>query len=244
VSRYPEKPGKGAWKDLYPYLDEVEELESSEEAPAAPGKGKVVPEDFAKGKKRTAERFAESREPSYEIETVTRRAEGAAVDRPFSDDSGKGMAWGRVIHRMLEALGRKSDVNLNLLAENLLKEEERSVSEKESVLATVKGVLSSELWKRMKAAEKAFVEIPFSHEVEGAGKPKVVSGVIDLAFKEQGEWVIADYKTDTADGNLDRLVAYYRPQVEMYRDFWEEISGENVKEAGLYFIHEGRWVTV
>jgi ATP-dependent helicase/nuclease subunit A len=96
----------------------------------------------------------------------------------------------------------------------------------------------------MKAAEQAFVEIPFSHKVEGAGKPKVVSGVIDLAFKEKGEWVIADYKTDTADGNLEQLVAYYTPQVEMYRDFWMAISGENVKEAGLYFIHEGRWVTV
>jgi ATP-dependent helicase/nuclease subunit A len=244
VSRYPDKSERGAWKDLYPYLDEVEELASPEETPTALGKGKIVPEDFAKGKKRTAEGFAASKEPSYEIETVTRRAEGAAVDRPFSEDSGKGMAWGRVIHRMLEALGRKSDVSLNLLAENLLKEEERSVSEKESVLATVRGVLSSELWKRMKAAEQAFVEIPFSHKVEGAGKPKVVSGVIDLAFKEKGEWVIADYKTDTADGNLEQLVAYYTPQVEMYRDFWMAISGENVKEAGLYFIHEGRWVTV
>ena len=33
-------------------------------------------------------------------------------------------------------------------------------------------------------------------------------------------------------------------QVEMYREFWEEISGEKVKEAGPYFIDVGKWVVV
>jgi ATP-dependent helicase/nuclease subunit A len=64
----------------------------------------------------------------------------------------------------------------------------------------------------------------------------IVSGVIDLAFKEPDGWVIADYKTDKVDGNLEKLIAYYKPQVEMYRDFWKEMTKEEVKEAGLYFI--------
>ncbi len=40
--------------------------------------------------------------------------------------------------------------------------------------------------------------------------------MIDLAFKERGGWVIVDYKSDKVDGNLEALVTYYRPQVEMY----------------------------
>jgi ATP-dependent helicase/nuclease subunit A len=52
------------------------------------------------------------------------------------------------------------------------------------------------------------------------------------------------YKTDMVDGNLEALVAYHKPQVEMYRKFWEGISGEKVKEAGLYFTETAKWVTV
>jgi ATP-dependent helicase/nuclease subunit A len=80
--------------------------------------------------------------------------------------------------------------------------------------------------------------------VEGVGLPKVASGVIDLAFKEPEGWVIADYKTDKVDGRLEGLVEYYKPQVELYREFWKEMSGEPVKEAGLYFIDAGKWMTV
>ncbi|NQT54677.1 MAG: hypothetical protein HQ551_00445 [Desulfobacteraceae bacterium] len=46
------------------------------------------------------------------------------------------------------------------------------------------------------------------------------------------------------DGNLEALIAYYRPQIEMYRKFWEEMSGEGVKEVGLYFVDGGKWVVV
>ena len=67
---------------------------------------------------------------------------------------------------------------------------------------------------------------------------------MDLVFKEKDGWVIADYKTDKVEGNLEALVAYHKPQVEMYRKLYEQISGERVKEAGLYFTDTGRWVAV
>jgi ATP-dependent helicase/nuclease subunit A len=145
---------------------------------------------------------------------------------------------------MLEALAREKAVDLELLAENLLKEEERLISEKELVVATVRSVMSSELWRRMKKAEKALVEVPFSLKIESGELPKIVSGAIDLAFKEPDGWIIADYKTDKVDGNLDNLVAYYKPQVEMYREFWKEMSGQGIKEAGLYFVDAEKWVCV
>ena len=104
--------------------------------------------------------------------------------------------------------------------------------------------MSSKLCRRMKKAEETLVEVPFSLKIEGEELPKIVSGAIDLAFKEPDGWIIADYKTDKVDGNLDKLIAYYKPQVEMYREFWKEMSGQGVKEAGIYFVDVGKWVCV
>jgi ATP-dependent helicase/nuclease subunit A len=86
--------------------------------------------------------------------------------------------------------------------------------------------------------------------------PVFLSGAIDLAFLEGDGWVIADYKTDRIDGNgperggqesnrvLSELVAYYRPQVELYGRFWERITGQRVKESGLYFTSIRKWVPI
>ncbi|MFH1349494.1 MAG: UvrD-helicase domain-containing protein [Pseudomonadota bacterium] len=243
VSMYPEKLNKGGWKDLYPYLIEVEELEAleDEEAPPVIPEGKISPESFAEGSRQIAERISTGKLHSYKSETVTKASKDSDKKVPFSEDTGRGMSWGRIIHKMLEILARGEPIDLELIAENLLKEEERPLSERDEVVAAVKAVASSELWKRMKRATEALVEVPFSLKIEGEELPRIISGAIDLAFKEPEGWVIADYKTDKVDGNLDSLIAYYKPQVEMYRDFWQKMSGENVKEVGLYFVGIGKW---
>jgi ATP-dependent helicase/nuclease subunit A len=96
----------------------------------------------------------------------------------------------------------------------------------------------------MQKADETLVEVPFSAKIEGEEFPKIISGVIDLAFSEPDGWVIADYKTGKISVNFDDLIADYKPQIELYRKFWERISGHDVKEAGLYFIDAGKWVTV
>ena len=244
VSMYPEKPDKGPWKDFYPHLNDVEELEAPEGVVVEIPEGEVSADAFETARNEIAEKVRESQERSYETESVTAATKAETAGSPFSDDATGGMAWGRIVHRMLEAATKDESLDLELVAENLLKEEERPLSEKESLITTVKGVMSSELWRRMKKAEDALVEVPFSLKLEDVAVPKVMSGAIDLAFKEDDGWVIADYKTDKVDENLDALIAYYKPQVDMYRKFWQEMSGEKVKEAGLYFIDVGQWVTL
>ncbi len=88
------------------------------------------------------------------------------------------------------------------------------------------------------------------------GVPVFLSGAVDLLFKEADGWVIADYKTDrlpavlagAAEEDKGRalavLVDHYRPQVRLYTRFWSKISGEKVKESGLYFTALGRWVRI
>jgi ATP-dependent helicase/nuclease subunit A len=244
ISRYPAQEDKGAWSSLNPYLTGAEELEKPDLEKTIPVKYVVKPEAFATAREQMNERIKASQSPSYETLTVTAEAKGALDRMPFAEDSERGMSWGRIIHRMLEAVSKDGAVDLDLMAENLLKEEARHHWEKESVVATVKGVMSSELWNRMKKSDRALTEVPFSTVVRDNAIPKVMSGVVDLAFKEVGGWVIADYKTDKVDKKLEALIAYYKPQVETYRDFWEKISGEKVKEAGLYFIDGSKWGVV
>ena len=88
------------------------------------------------------------------------------------------------------------------------------------------------------------------------GAPVFLSGAIDLVFLEKDGWVIADYKTDripevlSAAGDEDRkkalraLAELYRPQVQLYSRFWEKITGEKVKESGLYFTAYDAWFKV
>lgn len=236
VSTYPKKTDKGAWKELYPYLNDVEELEHPESKAETIVEAEVSLKEFEAGKKEVAENITSSKMHTYKTEAVTALAEASSEETPFSEDTGRGMSWGRVIHRMLQATAKDETTDLDLMAENLLKEEERPLLEKEAVVAATKAVMASKLWDRMKKAETAMFEVPFSLKKEDSEFPTIVSGAIDLAFKEPDGWVIADYKTDKMDGNLDALIAYYRPQIEMYRKFWEEMSGKNVKEAGLYFV--------
>jgi ATP-dependent helicase/nuclease subunit A len=88
------------------------------------------------------------------------------------------------------------------------------------------------------------------------GAPVILSGAMDLVFREEDGWVIADYKTDRLPAALDgaaasdrdqalaALVDHYRPQVALYSRFWARITGEAVKESGLYFTALDRWVRV
>lgn len=244
VSNCPKKPNRGPWKDLNQYLEGVPEIPSpGQTKDTAIPEGKISRQALETNRSDRSARISWVKKPSYAVESVTAAAKASTQESPFPGDSDKGMSWGRIVHRLLEAAARDSTLNLNLSAQNLLVEEERPLTERDEVVALVKSVMGSELWERQAAAEKRLFEVPFSlmlHEEI----PKVMSGVIDLAFKEPDGWVIADYKTDRVDGNLDALIAFYRRQVEMYKDFWERMSGERVKETGLYFVSINQWVTL
>ena len=55
------------------------------------------------------------------------------------------------------------------------------------------------------------VEVSFSLAEKDGERPRIISGTIDLIFREKDGWVIADYKTDKVDGNLEALIAYHEP---------------------------------
>ncbi|MCJ7680546.1 MAG: UvrD-helicase domain-containing protein, partial [Candidatus Aminicenantes bacterium] len=195
-------------------------------------------------------RLEEAGRESYAVRSVTAlsKEEGEA---PFRGETGRGMSWGRMIHGILEAAGRDGEADLELLTENALLSEDWDLSEKRALVEHVKGILASEFWGRMKQAEEKYFEVPFALRMpageSGFDIPVIINGVIDLVFKEEGEWVIVDYKTDEVGRetvSLRSLVDYYTPQVRLYTKFWEEITGEPVRETALFFTSAGKFVKI
>ena len=71
----------------------------------------------------------------------------------------------------------------------------------------------------------------------------LVQGVIDCAFKEDGQWVIVDYKTDR-DTTPEVLLTHYARQLRLYAGAVVTITGEPVKEMWLFPLRGGSSVRV
>lgn len=166
----------------------------------------------------------------------------------------RGYAWGSAVHGTLAAAAQGVEGEaLEFVARALLVEHERPLDERgapaelEELMSLVGRVHASELWRRAERADMRHPEVPFAVDrpEENGGVPRLVEGVIDLAFREADGWVIVDYKTDVGDDpDFPRRRRAYRRQVDLYAECWEEVTGEPVKEKALLFTtmeEEERW---
>jgi len=251
ISRYEGKPSNSPWFALEEHCAGLPELEDTAVDLDAEAASTI---DLQMAELKTAQsRFltanAAVMTPSYSVTSVTRMVKDASTP-PTAEKGGKGSEWGSIIHRMLATLSADSGSDLELLVVSSLAEAERSPDEKDEALELLRGMVGSQLWQRCCRSTRRFMEIPFStsvrDETAGLAPGTVVNGIIDLVFEEDGSWVIADYKTDAIGSprKLQELTAYYAPQVSLYRQFWESLTGQKVKEAGLYFTSVGEWVEV
>ncbi|MFC2161240.1 3'-5' exonuclease, partial [Acidobacteriota bacterium] len=250
ISTYEGNLTRKAWDLLDGYLEGVGELEIPMPAGVVGKKeASVSRKEFEKVRAVLKENIEQGIEPSYLVESVTSLAKDEG-ELPGWSENGLGMSWGRVVHHVLNVVGRGKEVDLELLVRNALVAEERDLGEKWRMLDLIKAIIGSAFWARMQKAERKYFEIPFSVKADaralklGKDLPVILYGVIDLVFWEKGGWVIADYKTDEIERSVQRFVDYYTPQVKIYSQFWEQITGERVKEAGLYFTSVSKWVKV
>jgi ATP-dependent helicase/nuclease subunit A len=209
-------------------------------------------ESFGEAVTAIRERREAAHQESYSVVPVTRIAHDTHQKLVRAEEGlGKGTSWGRVLHRLFEAMLREPSIDVRFYAESLLRDEERDAAEIEEVIATVDALRRSPLWQRVLAAEEKYAEVPFAVNVpaRSVGLDRdgdtLLHGTIDLVFREGEQWHIVDYKSDSTvgEGRLESLVAYYQPQVEHYARFWGELTGAPTV-AGLFFV-DGcveRWV--
>jgi ATP-dependent helicase/nuclease subunit A len=278
ISTYGAKMANRAWKVLddrleasegrdrpvVPELDFPRELERPEKERLM-----FFPGDIQRGREEILANRDKAMMPSYAVDSVTSLAK-SEMEIPVRGEGAYGMSWGRVVHAVLEALGRgllerggiseeDGAKRLDLFLENALAVEERDPDDIHRLRNLVASIRESGFWRRAMQSEKRMFEVPFSLKADGAelGRkdklPAILSGVIDLVFLEALEskggtpllgWVIADYKTDEILEDLQRYVDYYAPQVRLYSRFWAEMTGQPIKEKGLFFTYLNRWIAV
>jgi ATP-dependent helicase/nuclease subunit A len=168
-------------------------------------------------------------QPSWAITSVTAEARhvgsmtpsaDAAADDPStvvttdtaSHRADAGLAWGTLIHGLLEHAMRHRDAtyaDLYRLATWLSVEEPQLRVVLDQAVKTVLDVSEAEFWQRATLCEHS-VETPFMH---GNGNLQIVSGVVDLMFRDAVLWNIIDYKTDVNQTNFSTS---YAEQLKMY----------------------------
>ena len=195
------------------------------------------------------------KEPTY------RQISGAALhsgeDLPERQKSGRGTAWGTAVHDALEYLVGKmitaSDDGagtgigadhgaLEKAIEAAVKEVELPETQEEELKETLNRVVASDFWQQLAAASDVTTEAPFGIW-EG---DTYVTGIVDLAYRENGAWVLVDYKSDSIEneGHRQTLVEHYSPQLELYRKSWKAITGEEVAECALFFTDDLNYAKV
>jgi ATP-dependent helicase/nuclease subunit A len=150
------------------------------------------------------------------IATVGEPADGDDATRAVTPNTPShradaGMAWGTLIHGLLEHAMRHKDASredLRRLATWLTVEEPQLRAVLDQAIHTVLDVSNAPFWD-IAAKSQHGAETPFTYL---AAADAALSGVVDLMFKSNDGWQIIDYKTDVTQ----RLAEAYQLQLEMY----------------------------
>lgn len=209
---------------------------------------KIKAEELQILRKKTSEWIKKQSLPSYMTDSPTNLKEYSLPE--IRRESGGGPDWGIVIHKVFEKLvdGTK---DLDFEAKFALEENGQPAERLKEVIKTVESFKQTNLWNRITNAMEKYTEVPFSMQVmpnnplytsfikvEKTNVPTILSGVIDLAFKDRdGSWVIVDYKTDRVqtDDDLNAMLEYYSSQVKIYCGVWKQLIGEQRVKGEVYF---------
>jgi ATP-dependent helicase/nuclease subunit A len=140
-----------------------------------------------------------------------------------------GMAWGTLIHALLEHAMRHETAtrdDLRRLAMWLTVEEPQLRVVLDEALQTVEAVAQAAFWERAKTSEHQ-VEVPFCVGAPAPdGLPNLTSGVVDLVHRVEDHWNVIDYKTDR--GGFPSATKY-DAQLRAYREMWAKMTGRDVR---------------
>jgi ATP-dependent helicase/nuclease subunit A len=232
VGRWAKAGNSRPWGSFDPFLVGVPELP----VPATVVVPSVQAAGISKASRAAANAGRESahshaREATWSATSVTAEAKHIAkMSRPINaspDDptqvvaadtparrADAGMAWGTLIHGLLEHAMRhrgSSTEDLRRLGMWLTVEHPQLRPALEIALETVQRVSQAAFWKEAQAAERS-VETPFTVSLASGA---ILNGIIDLAYKSGTTWSVIDYKSDVSLGAS--VPAAYQYQLDQYR---------------------------
>ncbi|MBA2305388.1 MAG: UvrD-helicase domain-containing protein [Acidobacteria bacterium] len=229
VSRQMPQKGTAAWGLLNGFLDSATELAIPATVSVTspkPANCSIRGQSEAQAARTRAQDAVTP--PSWSITSVTAEAKHiakmtGAAEPAESDDATQvvtqdtpshradaGMAWGTLIHGLLEHAMRHKNASredLRRLAMWLTVEEPQLRAVLDEALETVERAARADFWSVAQSHIRS-VETPFTMTDQG----RLTNGVIDLLFDSEAGWQVVDYKTDRSmeDGR-------YVAQLEAYR---------------------------
>jgi ATP-dependent helicase/nuclease subunit A len=135
------------------------------------------------------------------------------------------LALGSAVHRVMELCDLGDETGLRRLAGEVAAEIGRpDIAARTAELATA--CWRSAPARAASAAADVHRELPVGALIEGT----ILSGAIDLLYRDGEEWVVVDYKTDRAD-DPEVLRGRYEPQGAAYALAVEAATGGTVREV-------------
>ncbi|MDK2744406.1 MAG: UvrD-helicase domain-containing protein [Nitrospira sp. BO4] len=241
VSRWAKDGGRGSrpWGKLEPFLLQAPELELPSNRRTANGRAFELDVSLARAATHLREERHEAvKKPSYQVASVTAiSSPGGMRSESLETGPATGVAWGTLIHALLEQLARQPGLSTHDLTNRARwhsRDNEELLTVVPQAIETIERIRNSDFWREVQSATVRLAEVPFSIKPNDGPTPTILSGVIDLLYRTERGWHVVDYKTDQL--SLDELAASYREQCQAYATQWASIVGEPVAYAGLYSI--------
>ena len=171
----------------------------------------------------------------------------------------KGAERGTAYHRVMELMDftktPRSVRDWYLLLDHMVQNGKLTERQKSCIFVPkMQEFMQSDLAKRMQKAalqgllqkeQSFFLGVPANRVNQAFPEQEMmlIQGVVDAYFEEDGELVLADYKTDRVE-HVQELVERYRVQVQYYAEALEKALGKRVKETVLYSFALGESVVI
>ncbi|MBP3655676.1 MAG: helicase-exonuclease AddAB subunit AddA [Clostridia bacterium] len=191
--------------------------------------------------KRAAQEAADAESPVHTAAQIRR------LPRFMEAQQMTGAQIGTAFHRMmcmtdldaLRAAGRIED-ELSAQRGMMLAEGVVTKAEADAVpLRMLTDLFASPLGVRMLAAKTLHREWAFTFRRHAPdGSMQLLQGVVDCCFIERDRWVLVDYKTDSA-ADIPGSIGRHRPQLAIYAEALEALTGIPVAERMIYFVRAG-----
>jgi ATP-dependent exoDNAse (exonuclease V) beta subunit len=175
--------------------------------------------------------------------TVTAAAPRVAPGDTLGTASATGREFGRLVHQLLEwvAFGEGAPDRVRTMAEaiapafGLAPEAARRAGEHAA------RALALPVIERARRAERVWRELPLAFTDEG----RLIEGIVDLVFEEEGHLVVLDYKSDSIhDDQALARADEHKEQLRLYGRGLVQALGQPVRERLILFTALGRTVAV
>lgn len=161
------------------------------------------------------------------------RLEGQELDDANPGEK-SGKAFGMLTHQLLEKGWDWDEKTLQKAACHWAVGLGLSTDKADEAADLVVKALASDLLQRAKKSGKVFRELSLTGKGDA---DKTINAVIDLAFLEDDQWVLVDYKTDR---DPSPGLEAYRQQLDHYGKLLKAFSGKEIKEKKLYFLRSNK----